>query len=412
MNTSEHDRGILRGLALRVAAIAAEPIQRERAGLIKSLNELKPVRPVVLAFPEGGWNDLLPDSEMKCRDPLPRQWERALRMKIYQHEQIGSDVPVLDTFTVAPVYVMGDFGVTVHWDRPANRGAGKWDPPIKTRRDFEKLRWRQVGVDRAETQRQVELAAGIFGDILKVRVSGQPYWTMGLTMDLIYLRGLEQVMLDIYDDPRLLHDLMAFLRDSRMRELDTFEREGLLHLNNGPEDYVGSGGLGYTDQLPQKDFDGKARVKDLWGLCESQEFVGVGPEQFNEFALQYQLPVINRFGLVCYGCCEGLAQKVDLVKKHIPNLRRVSVSPWFDVETAARKLENRYVFSWKPNPALVCGPSVDWANVQAVTRHTLEATRGCCVEMIMKDTHTFHGDKDRIRKWTEMCLRLAEEFRC
>jgi len=28
----------------------------------------------------------------------------------------------------------------------------------------------------------------------------------------------------------------------------------------------------------------------------------------------------------------------------------------------------------------------------------------------MKDTHTFHGDKSRVKRWTEMCLAMAREY--
>jgi hypothetical protein len=149
----------------------------------------------------------------------------------------------------------------------------------------------------------------------------------------------------------------------------------------------------------------------MWGLAESQEFVGVGPEQFREFALPYQLPLINRFGLAYYGCCEPLDKKFDMVLGAIPRLRIVSVSPWCDRRIAAEKLGNRYVYAWKPNPALICAAgSVDWGAVERSIRQTLEIARGCCVEMVMKDTHTFQGDGSRITRWCELAGRLAREM--
>jgi hypothetical protein len=217
------------------------------------------------------------------------------------------------------------------------------------------------------------------------------------------------MMMDMYDEPQLLHELMALLRDSTLSELDTYEREGVLTLNNGPTDYVGSGGLGCTDELPADDFDGRVRCKDLWVLGESQEFVGVGPEQFYEFALQYQLPLLDRFGLVCYGCCEPLDRKFDLITKHIPKLRRVSVAPWCNRALAAEKLADRYIYSWKPNPSMICSPTVDYDAVERVTRETIETARGCCLEMVMKDTHTVHGDAERFTRWSEIASRLAAE---
>ena len=70
---------------------------------------------------------------------------------------------------------------------------------------------------------------------------------------------------------------MAFIRDGLMAELDYLEENGLLSLNRGH--YVGSGGFGYTNQLPGPDFDGKVRTMDMWGFAESQT-VGISPDAF------------------------------------------------------------------------------------------------------------------------------------
>ena len=57
--------------------------------------------------------------------------------------------------------------------------------------------------------------------------------------------------------------------------LDQLEAQGLLSLNTAG--YVGSGGLGYTRELPQPDFQGRVRCRDLWGFAESQETSSVSP---------------------------------------------------------------------------------------------------------------------------------------
>ena len=52
MNT--HDRKRLRDLAARFADIAALPIHEERRRLWRAHSSLKPERPMILIFPEGG----------------------------------------------------------------------------------------------------------------------------------------------------------------------------------------------------------------------------------------------------------------------------------------------------------------------------------------------------------------------
>jgi len=39
--------------------------------------------------------------------------------------------------------------------------------------------------------------------------------------------------------------------------------------------------------------------------------------------------------------------------KKVPNLRKISMSPWVNFEEAVENVGNRYVFSFKPNPAFL-----------------------------------------------------------
>jgi hypothetical protein len=152
--------------------------------------------------------------------------------------------------------------------------------------------------------------------------------TIGLTWKAIDLIGMEGLMLSMYDNPDGLHRLMAFLRDDELAFSNWLEEQELYSLNN-ENDYIGSGSMGYTAELPQdatRQAGSPVREKDLWVLMESQETVGVGPELFEEFVFPYQLSIGERFGKTYYGCCEPLNNRWDIVKR-IPNLARVAVSP-------------------------------------------------------------------------------------
>src|SRR5208282_4932713 len=149
-------------------------------------------------------------------------------------------------------------------------------------------------------------------------------------------------------------------------KLDSLEKNGLLSLNNA-HSYVGSGGIGYTRELPRQPVNGGVKSGDMWCLTESQETVGVSPEQFEEFVFQYQLPIQERFGLNCYGCCEPLQSRWHIIRR-IPRLRRVSVSPWADQKMMAEMLEDKYVFSRKPAPSLLAVPRMDPDAVRADIR--------------------------------------------
>ena len=58
------------------------------------------------------------------------------------------------------------------------------------------------------------------------------------------LRGLEQVMYDIYDEPEMLNEAMERIAAGYHSLLDQYVEYGLLDLNNN-QAYSGSGGLNY-----------------------------------------------------------------------------------------------------------------------------------------------------------------------
>lgn len=396
MPDNKTDRQIVRDLAKRVADIAAMPLQAQRSRLWKACNDLKPKRAMVLATQQPQKEMERAWLRMECQDPMHRPYEHALRQVILHHERIPDDFPILGEFKVH-IPITGD-------------DLDDYGAPVKTPKDLDRLHFRPIRIDHAAADRQVEEAQELLGDILSVRKVGKTLWHYGLSRALVHLRGPEQIMLDMYDNPELVHRLMAFLRDDSLREIDLFEKEKALTFNNRADNINGSGGLSLTADLPGKSNRAAAKAKNCLCWGESQEIVGASPEQFDEFILQYQLPLMRRFGLTDYGCCESLDQKLDLLMAKIPNLRWVSVSPWADRQVCADKIGKNYVYVYKPNPSRICSPRPDWGAAEKEIRQTLEIARGCAVHLCMKDTITFCNEPQRTTKWCEMALRVAKEM--
>ncbi len=254
----------------------------------------------------------------------------------------------------------------------------------------------------------MEFHQELLGDILEVYTQGFWWWSLGLIEEWTKLRGMNQTFLDMMDEPELVHAGLRRLMEGRLAWLDSLEQQGLLSLNNGNH-YVGSGGFGFTHDLPGPGFDGKVRLSDMWGFCESQNMSAAGPAQLEEFVLPYQLPIMERFGLNCYGCCEPLHLHLDLLLAKVPRLRRVSISPWADKRICAEKLGNKAVYSWKPNPAYLAGVSLDADLVRRDIRETVEICRehGCTLEIILKDTHTCNHHPERFDAWTKIAMEEA-----
>ena len=401
---SNGDREILRRLAEKVKLLASHPEQEKKRELWYRHNSLKSDRPVVLCDPENGWNEIIMEGSIECSGDLARRWEVALKKEVFWGQSIRDDRPIEPFFYIGHTYTESDWGVDLKYVGGMEGGAYTWNTPIQSEADADKLHPSRIEIDYKTTLETLALAGEVFDGLLKVRLRGSWWWSFGMTVDLIRLVGLTQMMMYMYDKPSLLHRVMAFLSKNNMRKLDFLEKNGLLSLNNN-DSYVGSGGIGYCRELPGRNLESSyVRTADMWGFSESQETVGVSPQMFEEFVFQYQLPILERFGLNCYGCCEPVHTRWHIIK-NIPNLRRISVSAWADRKIMSQNLEDRYIFSWKPNPALLAVPNLDEEGARKYVKETLELTKGCVVEIIMKDNHTIGHNPENVINW----VRIARE---
>lgn len=411
------DRRIIRDLAHRIAEIASLPTQAERIRLWKALNGLRPERPVIVVGAASN-EEICPKSTLQCEDEGLRVLECYLRLKIARHELAHDDYPITDVYKVGWVIRNSGHGLEETYSR-RDSGGFSWDPPIKEYSDLKRLRPAEIQVDREASDRRLELMRELMGDILDVQRGGNSqhggngtgFFRAKLTRKLILLRGLEQFMLDMYDAPQFLHELMSFLQTEMIKEIEYYERESLFCLNNGPEDWTDCGGMATNDELPADGFDpDHVRMEDMFVWGESQESVGIGADLYEEFVLSYQLPILNRFGLVAYGCCEPQDNWIDLLIRRVPKLRWVAVPPWSDRELMAEKLQNRYVYCCKPQPSRICQPKPDYESAERELRETLRITKGCCVAIDLKDANNLCGEPHRLTRWTDIAQQVVAEM--
>lgn len=396
------DRETLRLLARQVAEAAAQPIMAERRDLWRRHNDLMGLRPMVLCDPENSWQEIIREDQLVCTGDLARAWERRLRKQLFWGTQMGDDRVLEPVFELMVTAAVDDFGVQEVRHQSASQGSFTWEAPIKGYADLALLKAPSIRVDREVTERRRQLALEVFDGILEVTEKNYWWWSLGLTYPFVLLRGLQQLMYDLYDEPDGVHALMRHIRDVWLWKLDFLEQSGLLSMNS-TSDFIGSHSHGYTNSLEAVK-PGSVRPMNMWGFGESQETVSVSPGMFEEFVFQYQLPLLERFGLNYYGCCEPLHDRMHLIKR-IPRLRKVSVSPWANREIMADELKGRCVFSWKPNPAPVSVNSPDWDSIRKDIKSTLRIAKGCAVEIILKDLHTLSGKPQNARQF----CRIAQE---
>jgi hypothetical protein len=397
------ERQTLRRLAGRWMELASLPVMAERKRQWTALKDLRPERPMVLFEVWTLGNHFVHEDELQCTDPDLRNIELNMRRYIRQVEEIGDDLvlePCLRLFWEVESTGYGVEIVDIHGEDTYGDNIGyAFNHPIRTPEEVNLLRPRTWRVDRQATLQKYAQLSEAFGDLLPVEIGGMGDFWIALTADLYKLVGNENLLLWTYDEPQLLHKIMAYLRDDRFAYYRWLESEGLLGSNN-PE-FVGSGSPGYTTALPQPGYNGQARLKDIWGWMESQETSMVSPHMFAEFFLPYMAEVASLFGLIYYGCCEPVHDRWDLIRAAIPNIRAVSISPWCDLRLMGEKLGREFVFSCKPKPWLISSDPPDWEGLEKDLDATLSATRDGCLEIIYRDVYRI-SDRGYPRRWVDL----------
>lgn len=414
MSAHDPDIQVLRRLAAEYAEAAAKPIQEERRALWRAHLSLEPT-PVPVLVTYGMWNlwcrETFGDHRLVCRDPFYREHERTLRLLLF-HNTLGDDYILEPWLNLRAALVTPPGGL---WGVPFSRvgeenvdsgGSWKFDPPLKTWADLNRLvkPWHEV--DEAETAWRLERLQTAVGDLIEINLDRSPvYFSFDgdLSTHLAYLRGLEQMMVDMIESPQELKQLLAFMRDGVLAVHEQAEQAGDWNLANQKNQV-----MCYAEELepPRPNANGQFR-KNIWYHAAAQEFTGVSPRMHEEFLLQYQLPIMAQFGLVAYGCCENLTRKITMLRQ-IPNLRSIAVTPTADVARCAEQIGTDYVFSWRPNPARMVCNGFEPERVLAELRQGLEAAHGCRVHILLKDVETVEGELSRLPRWVEQARRAAE----
>jgi hypothetical protein len=409
------EREILQRLGGEIAAVAALPVHREKAGLWRKLNDLQSARPMVW-INEIPWHEMNVDDELTLRTvhPWARELETRLRRTLYQWRHMPCDMIVSD-FLECPLAVhSSDFGIheevdVARTDASSDIVSRHFRVQIREPSDIEKIRMPRVSHDGETTAATFAAMRDLFRDIIPVRKVGQTHIWFTPWDYLIRWWGLEEAMVDLVERPDMVSAAVERMVDAWMVELDQFVEQNLLSLDCN-NTRVGSGGYGYTWDLPGAKFD-PAQVKpaNMWGCSNAQIFSEVSPDMHWEFALRHDMRWLERWGLAYYGCCEPLGRKIHLLRR-IRNLRKISVSPWNDFPKVIDAIRGDYVFSFKPSPAIFVEQTWNPDKARAYLEGVMAKARGIChVEIIMKDVSTVGYRPERLWDWARIAMEVAEQ---
>lgn len=401
---------VLKNLAEEWAEIASLPIHKEKAKLWQKLNDLESERPMVW-INEIPWHEMNYKDELttSCKNKWAKSQEDLMRKTLYQWRHMPGDM-IINPWLDCPLSIHStDFGIIEDvnlaiTDNTSDVVSRHFNIQINDMDDLERIKMPKITHNKKATEFRFQTMNEIFSDIIPVKKQGQTHIWFTPWDYLIRWWGVQEAMMDLIMRPDMVHAFYKKMVQAWMVELDQFEAMNLLSLDCN-NTRIGSGGYGHTKEMPGDNFvPDWVKPHNMWGCSNAQIFSDVSPEMHWEFAIEHDLKWMERFKLTYYGCCEPLAGKGHLLKK-IPNLRKVSCSPWNDTRKAIDELGADYVLSRKPNPAIFALNNFDPAQARKEIREFLDQTEeNCHVEMIMKDISTVKYDPQRLWEWEKICM--------
>ena len=411
MQISQNDIAVLRELAREYMEVASLPVQREKMMLWKAFNANTPgSRPMVI-IDQLPWNELNNEGELtlSVENPLFRQVEWNLRSTLYKWRHFPVDMVVEPFITIPRAIQNTGYGlkadVQMLGDADTTAFSQHFESVLNDEEDVEKIKDMVITVDENEDRDRMETAHMIFNGIAPVVLGHGIGFHLGVWDRLSEYMGVTNVYCDLYDRPEFLHACMRRITDATIAGI---KQANALRIH---DDIVNTCHCSYiyTDKL-LSDF-GKglgSTSENCWAMGLAQLFSSASPQTTAEFELPYIQEMASYFDSIYYGCCERLDDRLDVIFK-IPNIRKLSCSPWSKKESFAEQLQGRgLIMSNKPNPAFLSA-AYDEDVIRKDLRETMDIAKryGVNVELIQKDISTVNHKPERLTRWAEIAMEEA-----
>ncbi len=403
MNLTQNDIAILRSLASRYAEIASLPAQKERAEGWRRFNTLQPERPRVL-IDQICWNELNENGilDLHVSDPYWRSAENFMRQEIYKWENMPADM-VVDPYIKLnrPIRNTG-WGLSpkverLKIDNTSDVAAQAMESVINSMEDVEKIKIPQISLDEAAEKEIAETADFLFGGIIGWKFTGI-IMHLGAWDTIAYWMSVTTCYLELMDRPEMMHAIMEKMTKGYLSQIEQANR---LKLFDTTGHYCHCSHTYRPDDTDEE----TGTSHDTWAFGLAQLFTSVSPKITDEFECAYMKRIFPHFKHIYYGCCDRLDDRMEYVSQ-LPNVRKMSCSPWSHREEFAEKLPKTIIMSNKPSPAMLATDDFDEEAVRADLRRTISAAKrhGKQLEMILKDISTIRYDPPRLRRFSEIAL--------
>lgn len=403
MMIRSQDRDTLRTLAARYMEYAQSAANHEKRELWRSLNDMRMQKPMVTIH-QMPWHELDVDGFLTCtvEDPYFRGIENDLRCEIYKWEHLPADM-VLNPYIILPRPIANTgFGLqTRALEHKSDSVALSrlFEDQLAEMEDVKKIQTPRLTLDEARAEEILSAAHGIFDGIAPVQWGGVMLHS-GLWDSVTFWKGVESCYIDLLDRPELIHAIMDRFTNAFIEQIRQINDLGVYDINSN----LCHCSHTFSNRLPGGECDpNRATSYDGWTFSMAQLFTSVSPAINLEFEVPYMSKIFSYFGSVYYGCCERLDDRLDIISR-MPNIRKISCSPWSDRDHFAAVLPKKYIMSCKPNPSYLAGSSFDEDVVRKDLRWSIDAARanGLGVELLLKDISTVRNDPRRLWRWAQI----------
>jgi hypothetical protein len=344
--------------------------------------------------------------DCECEDERVRNIELSFRTKLFYLRHFKADNLFEPFYRVLKSVKSTGRGIRSNISY-ANHPEGKGGIVSKSYGDvledesvLEQMHDPEFSLNPEKDAENMEFFTELFGDSIPIRLYGFGYLYSAPWDKITDLRGVEPILMDMYDRPEYLHKIIQKYISATNAQLDFIEKNlsvdsDISALHCTPAYVSGLEGNG---------------LKATWYRGMSQSFGVVSPEMFKEFELDYIKPIAERFAYTYYGCCEPLDNKIEMLKS-IKNLRKVGCSPWATVEKCAEQVGKDFVLAIKPNPAFVADRT-DPDTIRTETERSVKAILkyGCPADFSLKDISTVSNRPENLIVWAQTVSDVLDKY--
>ena len=214
------DREVLRDLVKKYLEVSQTEANDAKRKQWAELNSMKSTRPMV-HIRGGRMRTEIPEYNVgECADPLCRGIETTLRTRIY-NAQLGDDTVYEPWLTCRASFSCTGWGMEPDRTKSGQeKGAWTEEHPLKDLSDLSQLKEVHHVINEEETAERLGKMEDLVGDLITIDLDRSPAyvcWQGDLATPIGHIRGIQEMMMDMYDEPEALHALLAFMRDGVLR---------------------------------------------------------------------------------------------------------------------------------------------------------------------------------------------------